>query len=82
MQKIDYKKELKPLYKASAKKAEFVDVPAMNFLMVDGQGNPNTSKRFQQGVETLFGLSYTLKFMIKKGDFQIDYGVLPLEGLW
>ena len=23
-----------------------------------------------------------MKFMIKKGDHQIDYGVLPLEGLW
>ena len=82
MQKIDYKKELKHLYKTSAKKAEIIDVPPMNFLMVDGQGNPNTSERFQQGVETLFRLSYTLKFMIKKGDLQVDYGVLPLEGLW
>ena len=82
MQKIDYKKDLKHLYKTSAKKAKIIDVPPMNFLMVDGEGNPNTSERFQQGVETLFGLSYTLKFMIKKGDLQIDYGVLPLEGLW
>ena len=82
MKKIDYKKELKQLYSASAKKAEIIDVPPMNFLMVDGEGNPNTSERFQQGVETLFRLSYTLKFMIKKGDLQIDYGVLPLEGLW
>lgn len=82
MKKIDFKKELKHLYKASAKKIEIVDVPAMNFLLVDGKGNPNTSERFQQGVEALFGLSYTMKFMIKKGDYQIDYGVLPLEGLW
>ena len=82
MKKIDYKKDLKHLYKASAKKADIVEVPVMNFLMIDGQGNPNSSERFQQGVEMLFGLSYTLKFIIKKGDLQTDYGVLPLEGLW
>lgn len=82
MKKIDFKREFKHLYKASAQKAEIVEVHKMNYLMVDGQGNPNNSERFQQGVEALFGLSYTLKFMIKKGDLQIDYGVLPLEGLW
>ena len=82
MKKIDYKKELKHLYKPSAKKVEFVDVPEMNFLMIDGKGNPNTSKEFSNAVEALFSLSYTIKFMIKKGEKQIDYGVLPLEGLW
>ncbi len=82
MQKIDYKKELKHLYKPSAKKVEIVDAPKMNFLMIDGQGDPNTSQAFQDAIETLYPLSYTLKFMIKKGDTEIDYGVLPLEGLW
>ena len=82
MQKIDYKKELKHLYSASAKKVEIVEVPLMNFLMIDGQGDPNTSKAFQEAVEALFGVSYTLKFMIKKGVGGIDYGVMPLEGLW
>jgi len=82
MKKIDFKKELKYLYKPSAKKVEFIKVPEMNFLMIDGKGNPNTSKEFSDAVETLFSLSYTIKFMIKKGEMQIDYGVLPLEGLW
>jgi hypothetical protein len=49
--------------------------------MIDGEGDPNTSKGFQEAVEVLFSLSYTLKFMIKKGK-AIDYGVMPLEGLW
>ncbi len=82
MKKIDYKKELKHLYKPSPKKVEIVEVPQMNFLMIDGQGDPNTSQEFQDAVETLYSLSYTLKFMIKKGASEIDYGVLPLEGLW
>ena len=82
MAKIDYKKELKHLYKPSTKKVEIVEVPQMNFLMIDGEGDPNTSREFQDAVEALFSLSYTLKFMVKKGKSGIDYGVMPLEGLW
>jgi hypothetical protein len=82
MKKIDYKKELKQFYNASAKNVEIVDVPQMNFLMIDGKGDPNTSQAFQDAVEALFSVSYTLKFMIKKGKEAIDYGVMPLEGLW
>ena len=82
MEKIDYKKNLKHLYKPSSKKVEIVEVPQMNFLMVDGEGNPNTSQSFSDAIEALFPLAYTLKFMVKKGDLGIDYGVLPLEALW
>lgn len=82
MAKIDYKKELKHLYKPSTKQVEIVDVPQMNFLMLDGKGDPNTSPEYQDAVEALYSLSYTVKFMIKKGELGIDYGVLPLEGLW
>ena len=82
MEKIDYKKKLKQLYKHSTKKVEIVEVLEMNFLMVDGEGDPNTSQSFSDAIETLFPLAYTLKFMIKKGDIGIDYGVLPLEALW
>ena len=81
MEKIDYKKELKHRYRSSAKKVEVVEVPKMNFLMIDGDGGPN-HPTFQNAIEVLFPLSYTLKFMIKKSDIGIDYGVLPLEGLW
>jgi hypothetical protein len=82
MEKMDLKKTLKHLYQPSAKEIVRVDVPEMNFLMVDGKGDPNTSQAFADAVEVLFSLSYTLKFMIKKGQLAIDYGVLPLEGLW
>jgi hypothetical protein len=82
VKKIDYRKELKQLYYAPAKNPEIVDVPRMNFLMIDGEGDPNTTERFKRSVEALFGLSYTLKFLIKKSKMQIDYGVMPLEGLW
>jgi hypothetical protein len=82
MAKIDYKKELRHFYQASVKEVGIVDVPQMNFLMIDGEGNPNTSKPFQEAVEVLYSLAYSLKFMVKKGTKGIDYGVMPLEGLW
>ena len=82
MNKIDFKKELKHLYKPSAKKVSIVDVPTMNFLMIDGQGNPNTVESYGQAVEALYAVSYALKFMIKKGALAVDYGVMPLEGFW
>ncbi len=81
MEKINYKKKLQHLYKPSAKEVEIVEVPQMNFLMIDGDGGPN-HPTFQNAIEVLFPLSYTLKFMIKKSDIGIDYSVLPLEGLW
>jgi hypothetical protein len=80
--KIDFKKELKHLYHASARDLSIIDVPSMNFLMVDGQGDPNTSKSFEEAVGALFSLSYTLKFVIKKSEKAVDYGVMPLEGLF
>jgi hypothetical protein len=62
MKKIDLKKSLEHLYKASAKQAVIVDVPEFNFLMCDGIGSPNNSKLFQNNVEALFSLSYTSNF--------------------
>lgn len=82
MEKIDYKKQLRHLYAPSVKKVEIVDVPQMNFLMVDGKGDPNTAKSFTDAIEALYPLAYTLKFMVKKGKKGLDYGVLPLETLW
>jgi hypothetical protein len=82
MEKIDYKKKLKHLYRPSAKKVEIVEVFQMNFLMVDGKGDPNTSQAFGEAIEVLFALSYTLKFMVKKSDLGLDFVVLPLEALW
>jgi hypothetical protein len=81
VEKVDFKKELKHLYGASVKEPTIVDVPGMNFLMVDGFGDPNMQE-FQEAIETLYAVSYALKFMIKKGEQAVDYGVLPLEGLF
>lgn len=82
MKTLDWKKELKPLYQPSTKEVVTVDVPALNFLMVDGKGDPNTAQEYADAVEALFTVAYSVKFMVKKGALAIDYGVMPLEGLW
>jgi hypothetical protein len=80
MDKIDLKKELKKLYNPSAKEVMVVEVPAMNFLLINGEGAP-TSPQYSEAIESLFIVAYTLKFMVKKSK-GIDYVVMPLEGLW
>lgn len=80
MDKFDVKKNLKELYQPSQKEFSIVQVPAMNFLMIDGHGNPNTSPLYAQAVEALYGLAYSLKFRLKSQGY--EYTVPPLEGLW
>lgn len=82
MKKIDFKKELKQLYGPTARQVVEVVVPGMKFLMVDGKGAPDSSPEFGEATEALFGVSYAIKFAVKKGTLAIDYGVMPLEGLW
>jgi hypothetical protein len=82
MPKIDFKKDLKHLYQPSAKTASVVDVPDMSFLMIDGQGDPNTSLEYQEAIAALYTMSYQLKFTIKGRSPELDYTVPPLEGLW
>ena len=81
-EKIDLKKTLKALYQVSDKAPAVVEVPPQRYLMVDGEGDPNTAPAYAEAIETLFSVSYTAKFMVKKGPQAIDYGVMPLESLW
>ena len=80
MKKVDYKKKLKHLYGPSSKKVVIVEVPPINYFMVDGEGGP-AAESYQQAIEALYGLSFTVKFDVKKG-VGLDYTVMPLEGLW
>jgi hypothetical protein len=82
MPKLDLKKDLKALYSASAQKATLIDVPRLNFLMVDGEGEPGGTPAFQEAIGLLYSTSYTLKFASKKADPERDWAVMPLEGLW
>jgi hypothetical protein len=86
MKTLDLKKQFKYLYQPSAKKIEIVQVPELQFAMIDGaieKGyGPGNSPGFQEAVQALYGISYTLKFMLKKRKTNpIDYPVMALEGL-
>lgn len=87
MKRVDLRKELKHLYAPSPRKVELVDVPAFQFAMIDGvieKGEgPSTSRTFQEALQALYGISYTLKFTSKlRAKNPIDYPVMALEALW
>lgn len=80
MPKLDLKKN-KELYSPLEKEVSIVDVPEMSFLMIDGEGDPNTSQQYRDSIEALFSVSFKVKFISEKENEQ-DYVVMPLEGLW
>jgi len=81
MSKIDFKKENQQLYLPPKKDFQVIDVPPMQFLMVDGHGDPNTAQEYRDALEALYAVAYKIKFTSKK-ELDRDYVVPPLEGLW
>ena len=82
---IDYKKKYKDLYLPKSEPA-MIDVPEMQFVAVEGRGDPNDENgEYQKAIEVLYGIQYTVK-MSKKGNNApngyFDYVVPPLEGFW
>ena len=53
----------------------------MNFLKIDGQAIPTPPRSTSPRSTHLYGLSYAIKFLIKKRN-EVNYSVFPLEGLW
>jgi hypothetical protein len=87
MEKLELKKQYKYLYQPSAKKVELVEVPKLQFVMIDGaieKGyEPGNSPGYQAVIEALYGIAYTLKFTLKKREADpVDYPVMASEGLW
>jgi len=87
MKILDLKKQHKNLYQPSAKKVEIVQVPLLQFAMIDGAiekgSEPGKSPSFAEATQAIYGMAYTLKFMLKKRKTNaIDYPVMALEGLW
>ncbi|HSK24817.1 MAG TPA: GyrI-like domain-containing protein [Egicoccus sp.] len=78
--KVDFKKTL-ATYTAPKGRFEIVEVPDLQYLMIDGHGDPNTAPGFGEAIETLYPLAYKLKFASKR-ELDRDYVVPPLEGLW
>lgn len=78
--KADFKKQIET-YSAPRGRFSIVTVPSLQFLMVDGHGDPNTSKAYQDALTSIYPLAYKLKFF-SKGELDRDYSVMPLEALW
>ncbi|GAA2650728.1 GyrI-like domain-containing protein [Paractinoplanes durhamensis] len=78
--KVDFKREI-GAYRARPGRFEIVDVPDMQYLMIDGHGDPNTGGAFAEATAALYPLAYKLKFASKR-TLGRDYVVMPLEGLW
>lgn len=81
MDNFDIKKAMPELYAPRRGHINTVTVPPLWFLMIDGQGDPNTSPEYQAGIDALYTLSYTIRFAVK-AEMQRAYTVGPLEGLW
>ena len=81
LETVDFKKAFRPLYTAPKETPTIVEVPPLQYLMVDGSGNPNTSPRFPEAMSGLYPVAYTLRFAIKAEE-QVAYSVMPLQGLW
>lgn len=81
MDKVNFKKDMAGRYNPKNTEWDLVDIPAMNFLMADGKGNPNTAKSYRDAVEALYSVAYAIKLLSRK-TLGRDYVVPPLEGLW
>jgi hypothetical protein len=78
--KTDFKKTLEA-YKATPGEFKILDVPPLQYLMVDGHGDPNTAREYADAIAALYPIAYKLKFASKRG-LGKDYVVMPLEAQW
>ena len=78
--KVDLRKQIST-YTAPRGRFEIVTVPALQFLMIDGRGDPNASDAYRDAVTTVYPVAYALKFL-SRGELDRDYTVMPLEALW
>jgi hypothetical protein len=68
------------LYRAKTT-PQFVVVPPLSLLCIDGHGDPNTSPAYVVAVQALYAVSYAAKFALKKAGGEA-FRVSALEGLW
>ena len=78
--KVDLKNQI-PTYSAPHDAFEVVVVPPLQYLMIDGNGDPNVSAAYRDALATLYPVAYKLKFL-SRNDLDRDYTVMPLEALW
>lgn len=77
---IDVKKLYKALYNPPSKAPVLIEVPPLDYLMIDGQGDPNGAA-FADATQALYSAAYTLKFMLQK-QTGVKYSVPAMSALW
>jgi hypothetical protein len=82
MKKLNLFKGMKDVYTAPSDMAVFRIIPTLRYLMIDGEGDPNTNELYKDSVQALYSVAYSIKFFIKSSEQAIDFKVMPLEGLW
>lgn len=83
MSKYEWRKHAKGLYLPKKQPTKLV-IPEMKYFTIAGSGNPNSGP-FKEQIEILYGLSYAIRMMPKKGitpEGYFEYTVFPLEGHW
>ncbi|MET0196512.1 hypothetical protein CH289_03590 [Rhodococcus sp. RS1C4] len=78
--KIDFKKTI-PTYSARQGRFDVVEVPPLQYIAIDGSGDPNTAPEYREALQALFPVAYAIKFA-SKNELGRDYVVMPLEALW
>ncbi|MFP4250087.1 MAG: GyrI-like domain-containing protein [Armatimonadota bacterium] len=81
MPKRDFRKMHTTLYQPP-REPVMVEVPPMNFVMIDGSGDPNTETWYQAAVEALYAVAYSIKYNVKERSEDLDFVMPPLEALW
>src|SRR5450756_3120086 len=81
METIDLRKQMKELWSPPVGKVVLVTVPVMPYLVIEGVGNPSTSRAFQEAIQALYSAAYTMKFGAKSAGIA-EWKVTPLEALW
>jgi hypothetical protein len=71
---------LDSLYKARKGAVDIVDVPELDYVMIDGSGAPDSAE-FAAAVQALYAVSYGAHFLVKKERGEAPK-VMPLEALW
>lgn len=85
MKRIDYRKKYRAYYSPPSDTVQETTIPRMQFVMIDGKGateSPEGLTEFQNAIQALYGITYTLKMGRKKSGIGPDYTVGPLEGMW
>lgn len=64
--KLDYKKEYKDLY-LPKQKPTLIQVPTMNFFMIDGKGTPDGNE-YHSAIQSLYTFAFTIKMSKMSGN--------------